>query len=133
PLFMSVAAGILILGGTHITLSVLGSSGGRLDPPRQAVAEVTPPAATAQAPAKVATAPAPPVPDSQLLAPTRVATTQAVAAGEPHPKGGGRGRGSACARRASPTGFDAVSSSFPMGDGGLESARRRGDRLGAGP
>ena len=89
PLFMSVAAGILILGGTHITLSVLGSSGGRLDPPRQAVAEVTPPVTTvaAQPPAKVnaATAPSAPVPDSQLLAPTRVATTKAVSAGDAPP------------------------------------------------
>jgi localization factor PodJL len=84
PLFMSVAAAVLILGAAHVSLSVLGSSSPARHEGRQAANDVVParepakPARPVSAASTTSTTTAetakPPVPDPQLLAPTPVGT-----------------------------------------------------------
>ena len=79
PLFMSVAAAVLVLGATHITLGMLGSGGpSRVEPARQVASETTAPERT-PAPAALARSAAP-VPDNRLLMPTPVAKSSTAVA-----------------------------------------------------
>ena len=75
PLLLSVAAAILVIGATHVTLNMLGSSGTSpaIEAPAHANGAAVRKPALPAAPIDTAARPAgAPVPNSQLLAPTSV-------------------------------------------------------------
>jgi localization factor PodJL len=82
PLFMSVAAAVLVVGGAHVTLTMLGSSPGHEAPRQVASASVAPEREGARKEAaadEASTRSAAPIPGPQLFAPNSIANPLAMA------------------------------------------------------